>query len=230
MKSKFSIEPLKFETIESLPNSWTNENYKELLDLMEYSDISSIIEDDLREMCLMSLTDYEKDEAAELLLKYVFENRLSSGQISNLSHEMQDDKMWEEYSDPALHEEFFAIGGLLYNAFIGKFPRPEAAHFKIRISTKDADDLQIFDSTPETFLVRILAKGMPENTLINRLFKDELGGASFPQANNIIWQLKNDEKSGNSIIVTIISSMYWFHDFKYTEDFEAEISFEKEAT
>jgi hypothetical protein len=123
MKIKFNIELLKSETISELPNAWSSENYRDLLELMEYGDTSDILEGDLKEMCLMSLSEYDPDEAAKYVLSYIFEGRLNSGQIHNLSHEMQDEKMWEEYADLFLHEEFFNVGQLLYQAFNGKFPR-----------------------------------------------------------------------------------------------------------
>ncbi|MCJ7468486.1 MAG: hypothetical protein MUO53_17535, partial [Maribacter sp.] len=122
----FTVEPQKFSTIHELPNAWNDQNYKELLEQMDFDDISGIAVNELKEMCMMSLTDNEPAEAAKIVLEYLFKERLTPGQIDNLSNEMLDEKMWEEYADLSLHEEFFNAAQLLYEAFNGKFPHPEA--------------------------------------------------------------------------------------------------------
>ena len=43
-------------------------------------------------------------------------------QIDNLSNEILEEKLWEEYADLSLHEEFFAVHQLLYDAFEGTAP------------------------------------------------------------------------------------------------------------
>ena len=135
MKNSFRVKRLAFQIIQELPHSWTNNQYKELLEVMEYSDISEISTEDLEEMCLMSLNDFEPEEAAKIVLQYVFSNRLKNGQILNLSNEMLEEKMWEEYADLSMHEEFFNVNQLLYRAFGGQFPNPEAVKFQVSIKT-----------------------------------------------------------------------------------------------
>ncbi len=229
MKKKFNIELLKSETLVELPNAWNNENYLDLLEVMEYGDTSDIAEGDLKDMCLMSLSDYDPDEAAKYVLSYIFEGRLNSGQIHNLSHELQDEKMWEEYADLFLHEEFFNVGQLLYQAFDGKFPHPEALRFSILITANEVEDLEIFDANLEMNLVKLLVQGMPENTLISRLYKDELASGRLEQAKDIIWQVHKKEAPGNALLFDIISSIYWFHDLKYVKTFEGELAAGRES-
>jgi hypothetical protein len=171
----------------------------------------------------MSLSEYTPEEAAEYVLKYIFQGRLNSGQMQNLSHEMQDEKMWEEYADLFLHEEFFNVGQLLYNAFNNKFPLPKALRIIIGISTKDVDDLNVFDSDTEMEVLKLLTQGMPEGTLIKRLFGDELKSGQFDEAKDIIWQINKEEARGNSLVFNIISSVYWLHDLKYFEPFKGEL-------
>ena len=223
MKTAFNIELLKFSTIYELPNGWTSFNYKELLEAMDYGDTSDIAENELKEMCLMSLSDNEPEEAAKIVLEYVFKDRFNEGQKHNLSHEMLDESMWEEYADLAEHEEFFNVHQLLYQAYNGKFPYPEAVQFKIQITTKNAEDLKVFDENSEPLIIRLLAQGMPENTIINRLFSENLKGGSFKEAKDIIWQLKKEKSTENSIVFEIVSSEYWFKDIKYANGFDADI-------
>jgi hypothetical protein len=218
----FTVEPQKFTTISELPNAWNDQNYKELLEQMDFDDISGIAANELKEMCMMSLTDNEPAEAAKIVLEYLFSERLTPGQIDNLSNEMLDEMMWEEYADLSLHEEFFNATQFLYEAFNGKFPHPEAVRFQVKVTANKEEDLEILKRHPEAPLIRLLVNGMPRNTLINRLFEDQLSGEEFKEAKDILWQLKMQPEGTNAILFDIISSEYWFRDFKYVEDFEAD--------
>ena len=222
MKSQFKVERLNFKTIQELPNSWTDQDYKLLLEIMDYGDAANLAPEELREMCLMSLTDNEPEDAAKIVLAYVFKDRLNKGQIENLSNEMLEEKIWEEYADLSLHEEFFNINQLLYEAYNGKFPQPDAVRFQVKVTTGQKDGLLVFEDFLEAPLIRLLVGGMPQNTLIFRLFEEQIDGEEFKDAKDIIWQLKSKKNGDQEIIFDIISSTYWFHDFKYVEDYEAD--------
>ena len=131
---KFKIELKKFETIRELPNAWSPNNYMELLDIMEFGDTATIPSTDLKEMCLLTFTDFEPS------------------------------------------------------------------------------------------LIRLLVAGMPKNTLLNRLFSDQLEGQAFHDAKDIIWQYSRESLSDTSITIEVISSVYWFHDLKFIVPFEAELT------
>lgn len=221
MKPIFKVDIQKFATIQELPNSWNEQDYKNLLDAMEYGDVSEITPQELKEMCMLSLTDNETDEAALIVLNYVFGKHLNDGQKQNLSHEMLDEKMWEEYADLSMHERFFNIGQLLYQAYNGKFPHPEAVKFRVCITAKNTNDLAVFKDEAEAPMLRLLTKGMPDNTLLKRLFKDQLNNEQFTQAKDIIWQLHKIESNDKTEVYEVISSAYWFHDLKLVDAFEA---------
>ena len=189
---------------------------------MDYDDAANLAPQELKEMCLMSLTDNEPEEAAKIVLEYVFKDRLTKGQIDNISNEILDEKMWEEYADLGLHEEFFNVNQLLYQAYSGKFPQPDAVKFQVKVTAVEKEGLSIFKHSPEAPLTRLLVAGMPKNTLIFRLFEEQVDGEDFKDAKDIIWQLKSEKNGDQEIIFDIISSSYWFHDFKYVEDYEAE--------
>ncbi len=222
MKLHFFIELLKFETIEELSNAWNAKDYTALLEATEYGGTSEIVPEEVKEMCLMSLSDFEPEEAAKIVLTYIFKDVLNNGQINNLANEMLDEKMWEEYADLSLHEQFFNVSQLLYEAFNGKFPHPEAVRCKIKITSAEKEGYSIFEKDAEASLLRILMQGMPENTLINRLFEDQLPEGEFKEAKDIVWQFKK-EAADDALIFELISSEYWFHDLKYAEPFNAEL-------
>lgn len=223
MNTHFKVEPLSFKTINELPNSWTTKDYSNLLEVLDYGDTANIMKEELKDLCLISLSDNLPEDAAQIILKYIFKDKLNRGQLDNLSHEMQEEKMWEEYADLSMHENFFNATQILYEAFNGKFPHPEAVNFKVRI-TSDTFGLELFKHNPEALLIKILTKGMPDNTLIKRLFKDQLIKGSFKEAKDILWQLKMEEVKEKSLVFDIITSLYWFKDFKYSSPFEAIIN------
>lgn len=220
MKAHFKVERLNFKVIHELPNSWTDQDYTSLLEAMESGDLTGFAPEELKEMCLMSLTDYEPEDAAKIVLEYVFKNRLSKGQIENISNEMLDEKMWEEYADLSLHEDFFNVNQILYQAYDEIFPYPEAIKFQVKLTANDNNAFFIFKNFPEAPLIRLLVAGLPENTLIFRLFEEQVNGEEFKDAKDIIWQFKMEYINDNEMLIDVISSEYWFHDFKYVEDFE----------
>lgn len=217
----FNVERLSFDTLTELPNSWQAQDYKALLLKSGYDNPDELAPDELKAMCLMGLTDLEPAEAAQLVLEYLFEDQLTTGQIENLAHQMLTEKLWEENPELAQHERFFKATQLLYTAYNGKFPRAEAVEFQVQLTTEDSDALALFDNQPEAPLLRLLAQGMPDNTLLKRLFHEQLDGTSFPEASAIIWQLTPSKRTEKSVVFDVVSSAYWLDDFKYADAYEA---------
>lgn len=218
---KFTVERLSFDTLTELPNSWQAQDYKALLLKTGYDNPDEIAPDELQAMAHMSLTDLEPTEAAQLVLEYLFEDQLTAGQIENLAHQMLTEKLWEENPELDQHEGFFKATQLLYTAYNGKFPRAEAVQFQVQLTTDDAEALALFDTQPEAPLLRLLAQGMPDSTLLKRLFREKLDGTSFPEAPAIIWQLKPVKREEKSVVFDVVSSAYWLDDFKYADSYEA---------
>lgn len=222
MKKTFNVTRVSFKSIAELPGYWTETKYLDLLELMDFDNPTALDKSEIKDMCLMSLTDNEPEDAAKIVLNYVFGTILNKGQIDNLSNEMLEEKLWEEYADLSLHEEFFAVHQLLYDAFEGTFPYAEAVAFQIKIEETSKNGLAIFDTYPESTLVRLLVGGLPNNNVIHRLFDDKIDGDTFAEARDIIWQLKMSKNEQNELIADIISSHYWFKDLKFVDGFEAE--------
>ncbi|MEH6769247.1 hypothetical protein [Maribacter arcticus] len=222
MKKSFNVTRVSFKTISELPGYWTEAKYLDLLELMDFDNPGGLDKSEIKDMCLMSLTDNEPEDAAKIVLTYVFGDKLNKGQIDNLSNEILEEKLWEEYADLSLHEEFFAVHQLLYDAFEGTFPHAEAVSFQVKIQEMAKNGLSIFEDHPEAPLVRLMAGGLPDNSVINRLFNDKLEGEQFQEAKDILWQLKMAKNENNELVANVISSHYWFKDLKYVDGFEAE--------
>ena len=217
----FTVERLSFETLTELPNSWQPADYQNILRKTGYDNPEELAPGELKTMCLMGLTDLEPTEAAQVVLEHLFADQLTEGQIENLAHQMLTEKLWEENPELDQHEGFFKATQLLYAAYNGKFPRTEAVQFQVRLTTTDAAALAVFDEAPEAPLLRLLAQGMPDNTLLKRLFHEQLAGAAFPEAPAIIWQLTPSDRTEKSVVFELVSSAYWLDDFKYADTYEA---------
>ncbi|SNR70897.1 hypothetical protein [Hymenobacter mucosus] len=217
----FTVERLSFDTLTELPHAWQAQNYKALLLKTGYDNPEELGPDELKEMCLMGLTDLEPAEAAQLVLEHLFADELTPGQIENLAHQMLTEKLWEENPNLGQHEGFFKATQLLYTAYNGKFPRAEAVRFQVQLTADSPEFFQVFDTTPEAPLLRLLAQGMPDNTLLKRLFHEQLDGTSFPEAASIIWQLQPSKPNDTSLVFDVVSSAYWLDDFKYADTYQA---------
>lgn len=161
MSNNYDIEVLKFSNLLEIEGAWHTDDFRALLDAMEFGDHSKLADADLREMCLMSLQDQKPVGAAYLVLKHVIAEDLKEGQLRNMSHEMLSEKLWEEYVDPAFHERLFNVGCLLYVAIPWSFPKPDAVHVSLKVTASDAVSWQSLTPSPtEALIVRMHADGM----------------------------------------------------------------------
>jgi hypothetical protein len=206
---RFIIKLKKIRTIGKIEGYWEMEDYINLLELFDYPDATSIPEAELFEMLSMAVSDFEPDEAAEIVLTYKLKGVLKEGQIKNLSHEMLDDKVAEEYPDISLHYPLFNINQLLYELYNGKFPKTLASVIDIELSFENSLEIT------KEIVLRTISDLLSEKSLLNRLFYEQLDSEKeLTDANSIIWDLKPME--GN--LYQLITSDYWLN----AEDFEME--------
>lgn len=218
----FHVDVLTFSILEELADVWTGKEFSELLAEVEFGSTEGMSHDELREMCLLALQDLAPEEAAALVLKYRLGDRLSAGQISNIAADMPEEKPWEEYANMALHEQLFNVSSLLYMAFPNIFPEPDAVRVTVRIKASDENGRTILRcSLNESFLVRLLAGGMDEDSVLRRLFDEQLAGDSFPEAESIIWTLRTESMTDDTCTVEVISSGSWLDPLRGTRSFSA---------
>ncbi|RYY21062.1 MAG: hypothetical protein EOO36_01790 [Cytophagaceae bacterium] len=219
--STFTVERLSFQHLAALPTAWQNADYLALLTKLDYDSPEAIAPAELKEMTQLALTDLEPAAAAEIVLAYLFSDELKPGQLDQLAHQMQTEKLWEENPNFALHQGFFNATQLLYEAYNGKFPHPQAVEFKIKISATDPAALAKLADEPAAALLRLLAPGLTDRALLHRLFSEQLAGGDFPEAPAILWQLAPSEQTPTSVVYDIISSDYWLEDFKFADTYAA---------
>lgn len=205
----FTIRLNEIKSIDKIEEAWTIEDYINLLELFEYSDAKSIPETDLFDMLAMAMSDFEPEEAAEVVLKYKLGDKLKSGQIKNLSQELLEDKVAEEYPDIAFHYPLFNINQLLHDCYNGKFPRTLASVIEIELFFKGEIDVT------KEIILRSLSDLLSEKSLLKRLFNQQLDSSKeLKDAESIVWELKLIGEN----TYRIITSDYWLN----REDIEIE--------
>ncbi|MFZ1703957.1 MAG: hypothetical protein WAT79_06395 [Saprospiraceae bacterium] len=209
------------KTVNELPYYWSQKDYITLLEDFNFPDADKIKPDEMLDFLYMAIADFEPAEAAEILLKYKLSDRLNEGQIQNISHEMKEDKVAEEYPDPSFHFDLFNINQLLYKAYNGTFPNIEASIIELEMLFPEGKPEEL---TKEIW-IKTLAKGLSDSNLVNRLFSDQLDGTEpFSDAWKVIWFFR--EKGDNQY--EVITSRYWIEksDFQFSE-YEADIFMEE---
>jgi hypothetical protein len=223
MNNEFHVEVLSFVKISEIENAWISDDYKELLSMMDISEdeLGGMNQSDLKEMCLMSLNDFDHHESAKFLLAHIFKDESTEGKIEQLSHQMVEAKLWEEHANPAYHMRLFNAYGLLRKAYNGIFKEPTGVKFTIKITAKDKDSFEIFDQSIHAVIVRLLANGLDGTAILNRLYAEQISGKSFPDAKNLLWILKEISTKEKERQYEITSSELWFGEFKEGMSFEA---------
>lgn len=191
MKYKIKIENI--HTVDEIKEYWTNEDYVQLLGKFDYPDAEDTGTEGLRELLFMAITDFGPSEAARVVLSYKLGEHLSEGQIDQISNDMLDDKVCEEYPEMELQAALFHINQLMFKAYNGKFPSSSATIIECSITSLDKNnDIAL----TKEMVLRLLNDGLSDRNIVKRLFEEQLqGNAYFPEAENIIWDLQNPEKN-----------------------------------
>lgn len=201
------------KNVEEFKDAWTSTDYIELLDRFGFPDADNSKPEELEELLFMAISDFEGHEAAAILLDYKLSEHLNPNQIDQMSHDMLNDKISEEYSDISLHHQLFNINQLLHKAYNGTFPNTKATVIEFEITPNQ--------NITKEIVLKVLDKTLANNNIIKRLYADQLAGKeAFDAAEAIVWELK---PTGNqSYLMT--TSEYWISrdEFKDAE-FDAEI-------
>ena len=216
----YKTEILEYNEISKIDGSWKLADYKNLLELMGLgSELDSMEENEIKEMCMISLTDFEPNEAAKYVLQYLIQDELTDGKLDQISNDMLDDRLWERFADLSFHRKLFDAYSLLREAFNGTFTNPTGVNFKVKITSSDKN-FEPFEQTLKPSITRLLASGMGESSILNRLYSDQINSARFHEAENIIWEIKESNSLDNEKEYEIVSSFFWFENLKEVQSFE----------
>ena len=200
---KYKIEIENIEIVDEIENYWTNDDYVALLEKFDYPDGSKAEKGSLKELLFMAISDFEPREAAVIVLEYKLSDRLSEGQIQQVSVDMLIDKVCEEYREIGLHSTLFYINQLLFKAFNGKFPNAKAIVIDCKISSLDDE---VSNKLSKENVLKVFASGLSDSNIINRLFDQAMHfNAAFPEADDILWDLETSD----NINFKLTTSEYW---------------------
>ena len=210
---RYHIIITSVKTVNELKEAWTNEDYIVLLDKFGLEDAGESSTEELLELLAMAISDFEPEEAASIVLDYKLSEQLNENQIEQISHEMLQDKISEEYADIALHHQLFNINQLLYKAYNGTFPNAKATIVEFEISPNK-------EVTKENVL-KAFNTNLASNNVIKRLYAKELAGKDkFDEAESIIWSLTSNTQNS----YTLTTSEYWMSKDEFIDaEFDATV-------
>ena len=203
------------DTVNEVEGYWSDEDFVALLQKFNYPDGATAEKSTLPELLEMAISDYEANEAAQIVLEYKLGDELSEGQIEQISNNMLIDKVCEEYPEIHLQGRLFHINQLLFKAYNGKFPNAKASVVHFSMTPTDGEVQKL---TAENVL-KLLNKGLSDRNLIKRLFEDQMSqNIAFPEAESIIWELTTED----DVNYNLVTSENWINkDDVIASEFES---------
>ena len=219
----FDVSVKGLKKIHDLPDSWSETDYRELLREMEIDGLDDLGGSDLYDVLLMALQDLGAEQAGESVLAHRLQQRVSRGVRENIVQDLlEGQRAWEENSNLYLHADIFAACVLLYAALPGDFPKPDMMRLDLHLWAAGSAGKKLLEEPLQAaFIARMLADGMSEKSILERLFGKQLAGRSFPEAEGIIWRAELGELSadGSEAILTVYSSRHWLQAMEEVDDF-----------
>ncbi|KQX10266.1 hypothetical protein [Flavobacterium sp. Root420] len=211
----YQVAIKNIDTVNEVEGYWSDADFVALLQKFNYPDGATAEKSTLPELLEMAISDYEPNEAAQIVLEYKLGDQLSEGQIEQISNNMLIDKVCEEYPEIHMQGTLFHVNQLLFKAYNGKFPNAKASvvHFSMTPTNGEAQKL-----TAENIL-KLLNNGLSDRNLIKRLFENQMSqNIPFPEAEGIVWELDTKD----DVNYSLITSENWINKEDITEsEFEA---------
>ncbi|MEM7108102.1 MAG: hypothetical protein AAF519_07735 [Bacteroidota bacterium] len=223
MANKYSVEVLEMSEVHEIPGQWNDESLLRLLSNLEYDDLSSIAPEEIKDMASLALSDLEIDEATDRVLSLRFGDRLSTGQRQNLVEELQEERIWEEYSEMSYHKELFNVSCMMHWAFPKQFSEPDIVRIKIKVQALNEVSISNLKNPTRSFIARLLNDGMDEHNIIYRLFDEQIGSRAFPEANYIIWETEDHgfDPAEKTVTLVIYTSWNWVDELQGVRNYES---------
>lgn len=194
---KFKIKINSIKTVDEIKDYWTTDDYIHLLEKFNFPDAGNAKKENLYELLLMAITDFDPKEAAVIVLDHKLSDYLTEGQIEQVSNDMLIDTVCEEYPEIELQYALFNCNQLLFKAFNGTFPSASATLIDCSITPLDANsDVKI----TKEILLKLFSNGLSDRNILKRLFGAQMEeNADFPEAEGIVWQLNTKDNINFSI-------------------------------
>lgn len=188
-KHQFHLQIDEWLEVHELPDAWSADRLRKVLTLADYDD--EVSDADALEMTLMSLQDLGPREAAEVVLQTVFADAMKAGVRQNSVEDLEDDRPWEQFATVTMQAGIFDAVVLLQQAFPNRYGIPDAIRIRFSVTATDAETREWLGKAPSpALLLRLLASGMDDDAVLNRLFGSELASEQFPNADAILWRIR----------------------------------------
>ena len=220
--AKATVIPLQVSKIYQLHNSWSLSDYKAIIEHLD-GESADLNDNEIEEYMQMLIADNEVSESAFPILKFALGDHLSEGQLQNLSNEMEDDKMWEEYPDIAYHKDIFRVNQLLYYAYNGKVARGEACVIDMQVKTTDNELMALFTQQDVDAIFRLVMGGSDSHSKVHRLYDGEEAESYIDDAKHLLWDIKTQVVSEQEIKVQVTSSAYWLDSYQDDQEYSVDI-------
>jgi hypothetical protein len=220
----FHVSVLSQEEIHSLTGAWNNEAFRTILELADADDIGEVADEDLEEMCLMSLQDIGNQRAGEIVLETVFADSMRPGVRQNLVDDLQEDQPWNDFAEVGQQRGIFVAVCLLHKAFPTRYGTPDATRLTIRVEAETSEGLTSIDPRQPAWLVRLLACGLGDDNIVHRLYRDELRKGEFTEASALIWEadrIEQPAEDAHTRTIAITASSQLFNSLATGQQFKA---------
>jgi hypothetical protein len=173
-------------------------------------------------MLTMALDEKGIQDAGEAVFKYIMKDDMKDGQIQNCIHKMQEENLWEYYSEIDLHSKMFNVSWMLHQTFKGTYTKPDCLEITLDVSGTPEALSFLKVNLNKGNLLRLIASGLDEHFIINRLYADQLKGDRFEDAEGIVWDLSIKE-GAESLQINFISSQYWMKEMEDVQSLTASL-------
>ena len=195
----YQIVIQNIDTVNEIEGYWSDEDFIALLEKFNYPDGATAEKSSLPELLEMAISDYEPNEAVQIVLHYKLGDQLSEGQIDQISNDMLIDKVCEEYPEIHMQGTLFHVNQLLFKGYNGKFPNAKASIVHFSMTPTDGEPQKL---TAENVL-KLLNNGLSDRNLIKRLFENQISqNIPFPEADSIVWDLKTDDDTNYDLVTS----------------------------
>lgn len=216
----FTVTILDRVEVHKLKDSWLLPDLQKLAAIIDLEEVDTYSPTELYDYLLMALQDLGHQKAGEAVLEAIFGDDMRPGQRQNLVDDLKDKEPWQDFSDVAQQPGIFNAVVIMYDAFTNLYPNPDAIHMKLQTSRqKSATTGALSDAD----LVRLLAAGMAENDILNRLYEDELKAGDFSLARNILWDREDDNTDSSAATIEVVSSRHWLGSLAKGDNYTASI-------
>jgi hypothetical protein len=187
MSNLYNVSIHSITEVHSLEGIWNDASLTALLALADADDFADLKGDDLLEMTLMVLQDMGNQKAGELILEAVFGNQMRPGVRQNLVDDLQQDEPWSDFADVLQQRGIFITVVLLHKAFPNHYGTPVAQILRASVQAKAPAGLTAMESASQAWLLRLLACGMDDSNIVQRIYADDLKAGSFNSAAGLLW-------------------------------------------